>query len=116
MATRKPGSAEGVSEDQVASRVLALRREIEEHNRLYYQEDAPRISDATYDALLRELEDLETAHPGLVTADSPTENIFLMSAWSSWKIAPRLLPAGSLQYSPVNCRGRDPIHGWCVSM
>ena len=52
-----------------------LRREIERHNHLYYVRDAPEITDAEYDQLFRELVDLETAHPGLATADSPTQRV-----------------------------------------
>ena len=52
-----------------------LRAEIERHNRLYYRLDAPEISDAEYDALLRELQDLEREHPELVTPDSPTRRV-----------------------------------------
>lgn len=52
-----------------------LRRQIEHHNRLYYVQDAPEISDAEYDALFRELEQLEDAHPVLRTPDSPTQRI-----------------------------------------
>lgn len=56
-------------------RAEALRREIERHNRLYYVEDAPEITDAEYDRLLRELMDLEAAHPELLTTDSPTQRV-----------------------------------------
>ena len=56
-------------------RVAALRAEIERHNRLYYVEDAPEITDAEYDRLFRELQALEAAHPGLVTPDSPTQRV-----------------------------------------
>ncbi len=52
-----------------------LRETIERHNRLYYVEDAPRISDAEYDRLFRELQALETEHPELVTPDSPTQRV-----------------------------------------
>jgi DNA ligase (NAD+) len=57
------------------ARARELRREIERHNRLYYVEDAPEISDARYDELFRELQDLETAHPELATPDSPTRRV-----------------------------------------
>jgi len=53
-------------------RVAALRAEIERHNRLYYVEDAPQVTDAEYDRLFRELEQLEREHPQLATPDSPT--------------------------------------------
>lgn len=56
-------------------RVEALRREIERHNRLYYLEDAPEITDAEYDRLLRELIELEARHPELLVPDSPTQRV-----------------------------------------
>ena len=59
----------------VAQEIARLRTEIERHERLYYVEDAPEISDAEYDVLMRRLSELETAHPELVTADSPTSRV-----------------------------------------
>lgn len=56
-------------------RIEALRREILGHDRRYYLEAAPTVSDAAYDALLRELRDLEEAHPQFATADSPTRRV-----------------------------------------
>lgn len=56
-------------------RHLALKIEIEKHNALYYQHDAPIISDAEYDAMMRELEALEAVHPELQTPDSPTQKV-----------------------------------------
>ncbi len=58
-----------------AERVVALRREIERHNHAYYVLDAPTVPDAEYDRLFRELQALEAEHPGLVTADSPTQRV-----------------------------------------
>ena len=52
-----------------------LKREIETHNQAYYINDAPTISDYDYDSLLKRLIDLETQHPELVTADSPTQRV-----------------------------------------
>ncbi len=60
---------------KVAERAARLRREIEYHNYRYYVLDAPVISDAEYDALLRELMELERRHPELVTPDSPTQRV-----------------------------------------
>jgi DNA ligase (NAD+) len=57
------------------TRAAELRKIIEEHNRRYYAEAAPTISDQEFDALLRELRDLEEAHPELRTADSPTQHV-----------------------------------------
>jgi len=56
-------------------RIAALRRLIDHHNDLYYQKAAPEIPDAEFDALLRELRQLEEAHPELVTPDSPTQRV-----------------------------------------
>jgi DNA ligase (NAD+) len=55
-----------------AQRCAKLRAEIEQHNIRYYQLDDPLISDAEYDALFRELQQLEAQHPELATPDSPT--------------------------------------------
>jgi len=57
----------------VGKKIEALRHEIEEHNRRYYLLDDPTVSDAEYDAALRELERLEREHPELATPDSPTQ-------------------------------------------
>lgn len=58
-----------------AQRIARLREEIERHNYRYYVLDAPEISDAQYDALLRQLEALEHEHPELITPDSPTQRV-----------------------------------------
>jgi len=56
-------------------RARDLREQLHEHNYRYYVLDAPVISDAQYDALLRELQDLERLHPELLTPDSPTQRV-----------------------------------------
>lgn len=56
-------------------KAAALRARIEHHEHLYYVLDRPEISDAEYDALVRELSALEAAHPELVTPDSPTQRV-----------------------------------------
>ena len=58
-----------------AARAGDLRRQIEYHNVRYHQLDDPEVSDAEYDALVRELRAIEEAHPDLVTADSPTQKV-----------------------------------------
>lgn len=60
---------------QVKTRVEALRSEINFHNRQYYVYDDPRIPDAEYDRLMRELQELESAFPELITADSPSQRV-----------------------------------------
>ncbi len=52
-----------------------LRAEINRHNGLYYQNDAPEIADAEFDALLAELKRLEEENPALITPDSPTQRV-----------------------------------------
>ncbi|MCC6128844.1 MAG: NAD-dependent DNA ligase LigA, partial [Acidobacteria bacterium] len=52
-----------------------LRREIARHNRLYYVEDHPEITDFEYDQLMRRLRQLEAQHPELVSTDSPTQRL-----------------------------------------
>ncbi len=63
------------SEAKARARINQLRRTIEEHNRRYYEEAAPTISDREFDGLLRELVDLEKEYPELITLDSPTQRV-----------------------------------------
>ena len=56
-------------------RILELSQQLEHHNKLYYQDAEPEISDAEYDALMNELKKLEAAHPSLAKADSPTQRV-----------------------------------------
>lgn len=59
----------------VQKEIVSLRRELEKHNRLYYVEDAPEISDYEYDMLMQRLKALEAEHPELITPDSPTQKV-----------------------------------------
>jgi len=63
--------------DQAAAsqRISFLSRELERHNRLYYEKDMPEITDAEYDALFRELQQLEEQFPELARPDSPTHRV-----------------------------------------
>jgi DNA ligase (NAD+) len=72
-ATARHAPAAGL--DAAKRRVAELRREIRRHDRLYYVEDRPEISDAEYDALVRELAALESRFPSLVTPESPTSRV-----------------------------------------
>ena len=58
-----------------AERIAVLRAEIQRHDHLYYVEAQPEISDEHYDALLRELAELELQFPDLITPDSPTQRV-----------------------------------------
>jgi len=63
------------SRDAAAARAQKLRDEIRHHNWRYYALDTPEISDAAYDALVRELKAIEEQYPALVTPDSPTQRV-----------------------------------------
>ncbi|MDB4597575.1 hypothetical protein OAG86_04730, partial [Akkermansiaceae bacterium] len=58
-----------------ADRVAELRDQLNHHNRLYYNEATPEISDAAYDTLFHELKDLEETHPELDDPNSPTKRV-----------------------------------------
>ncbi len=58
-----------------ATRIAELRQLIRHHDERYYIESAPEISDAEFDALLRELQNIERDHPDLITVDSPTQRV-----------------------------------------
>ncbi|HEU5321479.1 MAG TPA: NAD-dependent DNA ligase LigA, partial [Methylomirabilota bacterium] len=58
-----------------AQRISELREQIHHHDYLYYVEARPELADAAYDALRRELAELEAAFPDLVTPDSPTQRV-----------------------------------------
>jgi DNA ligase (NAD+) len=62
-------------EKQAAKRMAELRKEIEAHNRRYYEQAAPTISDREYDRLYKELVDLEAKFPQLAAPDSPTQRV-----------------------------------------
>ena len=64
-----------LAEAEAANRLMRLAKEIARHNRLYHDQDAPEITDAAYDALIRENNALEAAFPHLIRADSPNAQI-----------------------------------------
>ncbi|REJ77900.1 MAG: NAD-dependent DNA ligase LigA [Acidobacteria bacterium] len=61
--------------DEAKKEAEALRKEIDHHNYLYYQQDEPEVSDYEFDQLLDRLKAIEEEHPELVTPDSPTQRI-----------------------------------------
>jgi len=67
--------APDLSLDAARERVAELRATLVHHERLYYVEDSPEISDAEFDGLMRELQALESQHPSFVTPDSPTQRV-----------------------------------------
>ena len=67
--------ADTISEAEAANRLMRLAKEIARHDKLYHDQDAPEISDADYDALVRENRELEERFPNLVRADSPSKRL-----------------------------------------
>ena len=68
-------TAAALGADAGPARHAEVSEQIRRANRLYYEDDAPELTDAEYDALFRELVALETAFPALVTPDSPTQRV-----------------------------------------
>ena len=64
-----------MTKQSIEQQIERLRDEIREHDRRYYVEAAPSITDREYDQLLDRLEELEAAHPNLITRDSPTQRV-----------------------------------------
>jgi DNA ligase (NAD+) len=90
-----------------AARAEALRAAIRRHERLYYVEDAPQITDAEFDALMRELVELEAAHPELAVLDSPTRRVG-GEPQDAFPRAPHELPMLSLE----NANGAEELEAW----
>jgi DNA ligase (NAD+) len=86
-------------------RIRDLRAQIDHHTRLYYQHNAPEISDRAFDSLLRELQDLEREHPALADSSSPTQRIG-GTPLEEFAPAKHLVPMQSLDntYSPDELR------------
>ncbi len=62
-------------EPDIGTRLEQLREQVRYHNTLYYNDDAPEISDGEYDTLFKKLVELEKQHPELITPDSPTQTV-----------------------------------------
>ena len=90
-----------------AQRASELRQEIEHHNRLYYVQDEPEVSDADYDALLNELRDIEAENPDLITPESPTQRV---GAAPLAKFQPARHPQRML--SLANARNEEELLAW----
>ncbi len=94
--------------NEIKARAEELRSQILYHNNRYYNEDAPEISDYDYDMLLRELEQIESDHPELVTPDSPTQRVGGDAA-EKFSPVPHKVPMESLHdsFSPEEIKEFD---------
>ncbi len=90
-----------------AKKAKQLRAEIADHDRAYYVDDDPTISDTEYDDMLRELRELEEANPELVTPDSPTQRVggVPLEKFGRVKHAEPMLSLG-------NARNEDELRAW----
>lgn len=84
-----------------------LREQIRGHNYRYYILDDPTVSDAEYDARMRELQEIEAAFPELVTADSPTQRVGA-DVFTTFRTAAHRVPMLSLD----NAFGEEPLRAW----
>ncbi len=91
----------------VQAEINRLRNEIIKHDRLYYLEQKPEISDFEYDALMRRLKELENLHPELITPDSPTRRV-------SGEVSPSFAPVrhASRMISLDNTYNEEEILDW----
>lgn len=98
-----------VSLFDVQERIEQLRREIEHHTYLYYALDAPEISDAAFDSLMRELRQLEMENPQFIDANSPTQRVggFVGEQFAPVRHAQRM-------YSLDNAMDLQELDEWCA--
>ncbi len=87
MTTTSPKPEGRLTAEEAAAEHARLSSEVEDHNRLYYAEDAPKIPDSEYDRLFQRLQELETRFPELVSDDSPTQSVGAAPASGFQKIA-----------------------------
>ena len=81
----------------IKAELLQLRREIRYHNKKYYNDDAPEISDYEYDKLMRRLREIETAYPEFITPASPTQTVGGTARRTAGKLVRHDVPMLSLQ-------------------
>ena len=95
------------SSTQVTERIEQLRAQLNHHNYRYYVLDNPEISDAEYDMLMRELKQLESEYPSLLTPDSPTQRVGAAPV-EAFGVVEHPLPLLSLG----NVFDREELEGW----
>lgn len=100
-----------MDKNKAEKRAAELRQELERHNRLYYLEASPEISDRDYDRLYKELEEIESLYPELATPDSPTRRVG-GSPLESFETVIHKIPMMSLD----NTYDRDMLRKACERM
>lgn len=105
--SRTQPRADAVTAEAARERAEALRREILEHDRRYYELAQPTIGDSQYDALVLELREIEAAHPELATPESPTQHVSGRPA-EGFAVVEHREPMLSLG----NVFGRDELMAW----
>ena len=103
----KKAKSTGRTAATAASRIAELRDTIARHNQAYYGHDAPEISDAEYDELVRELAGLESANPDLASAESPTQTVG-GAAVTTFSPVTHAIPMTSLD----NAMDEDELRAW----
>src|SRR5829696_6633044 len=97
-----------MADREIEQRAAALRAEIAEHNRRYYELDEPSVSDAEYDELVRELRALEEEYPELITPDSPTQQVSGRAVTTVFSPVVHSVPMTSLD----NAFDEAELRGW----
>lgn len=92
---------------QIESRIVELRTQIQQHNHAYYVLNEPTISDSEWDALFHELRELEEAHPEFITPDSPTQSVGAPPS-GAFQPVPHEVPMLSLS----NVFSREELESW----
>jgi DNA ligase (NAD+) len=96
---------------EAIEQIAALRAQLHRHNHLYYVLDAPEVSDAGYDTLLRELRALEAEYPELITPDSPTRRV-------GAPLSDAFAPVAHLQrmFSLDNVESAEELEAWAARL
>ena len=82
---------------KIKAELIQLRKEIKHHNKKYYDDDAPEISDYEYDKLMRRLKEIEAEFPEFITATSPTQTVGGTAKRTAGKLVSHDVPMLSLQ-------------------
>ncbi len=86
-----------MSIEDIKAELFRLRREIKKHNKKYYEDDAPEITDFEFDALMNRLKEIEAEYPEFITPTSPTQIVGGTARRTAGKLVPHDVPMLSLQ-------------------